>query len=240
MARLLDWPLGLRWNAWKPLNGPQSIGAGANTSIGDMTQTIASPFGARHLQFSFPPMRGTLVRRARGLITALHMGANAVRVRPGDWDGMSMAEAGVTISAAQKQDGLNWSNGSAWSNGKNWRSTKPNVAIAVGAAKDATIVSLSNPYWGRKLDMGDYIGFFPFHFGMYEVTEVLSPGVYRIWPPLRKAISTRDFATLYPVMAMRLLSNNLPDANRSAAFLEGLTISLFEVFDYDVRDYFTD
>jgi hypothetical protein len=41
-------------------------------------------------------------------------------------------------------------------------------------------------------------------------------------------------------MAMRLLSSNLPDADRGPAFLEGLTMSLFEVFDYDARDYFAD
>ncbi|WP_368517486.1 hypothetical protein [Rhizobium sp.] len=240
MARLLDWPQGLRWNAWKPLSGPQSIGAGANTSIGDVTQSVASPFGARYLQFSFPPMRGALARRARGLVTALHMGANAVRVRPGDWDGMSMAEAGMTITTQQKQDGIPWANEMAWSNGQNWRPTKPNVAITVAAARDATIISLSGQFWGHRLGMGDYFGFFPFHFGLYEVTEVVAPGTYRIWPPLRKAVTPSDFATLYPVLAMRLLSNNLPDANRSAAFLEGLTISLFEVFDYDVRDYFAD
>jgi hypothetical protein len=238
MGRLLSWPNGLRWTRWKPLNGPQSIGAGANTSIGDVSQTVASPFGARYLQFSFPPIRGQLARRARGMITGLHMGANAVRVSVCDFDGLSLSDGGVKATQEQRQAGMRWSNGMTWSNGRNWKLQKPNVPMAAPAGLDATIIRLPDAFWGHALGMGDWIGFFPFHFGMYEITEVFEPGHYRIWPPLRKALSTDDFATLYPVMAMRVLSTNLPDADRGPVFLEGLTISLFEVFDYDVRDYF--
>lgn len=240
MARLLSWPHGLRWNRWKPLNGPQSIGAGAGTTIGDVTQTVASPFGARYLQLSFPPIRGKLARRARGLVTALHMGANAVRVPICDFDGISLANAGVSASDQQKHNGIPWSNGMPWSNKRNWKLTKPNVPVMSDAARDSSIVDLGSVFWGHELGMGDWIGFLPFHFGLYEITEVVDEGRYRIWPPLRKAITVDDFATLYPVMAMRPLSNNMPDADRGPAFLEGLTMSLFEVFDYDVRDYFTD
>ncbi|QGJ74175.1 hypothetical protein C3L21_09240 [Sinorhizobium meliloti] len=240
MARLLSWPAGIRWNRMKPLSGPESVGAADNTSIGNVTQTVASPFGARYMQFSFPPMRGAKARRARGLVTSLHKGANAVRVSICDWDGMTFAEAGMSVSHAQRTGGMSWSNGMPWSNGENWRVTKPNVPVASAAAIDASIVSLADQFWGRGLGMGDWIGFFPFHFGMYEITEVIDEGQYRVWPPLRKAIATTDFATLYPVMAMRLLSSNLPDADRGPAYLEGLTISLFEVFDYDARDYFAD
>lgn len=240
MGRLLSWPNGLRWNRMRWLSGPESLGAGSNTSIGDVTQTVASPFGARYVQLSFPIMRGQMSRRARGLVTALHKGANAVRVSFCDWDGMGFADAGVMASDSQKQSGLSWSNGMPWGNGKNWKLTKPNVAVAAPAALDATSVRLSNAFWGHSLGMGDWIGFFPFHFGMYEITEVIEPGVYRIWPPLRKAVASGDFATLYPVMSMRLLSTNLPEAERGPAFLEGLTISLFETFDYDVREYFSE
>ncbi|MEQ1403830.1 hypothetical protein ABK249_02695 [Neorhizobium sp. Rsf11] len=240
MARLLSWPIGLRWNRWKPLNGPQSISAGVGTTIGDVTQTVASPFGARYLQFSFPPMRGRVARRARGLVESLHMGANAVRVSICDWDGLTFSEAGVTITEQQKRTGIPWSNGMPWANGKNWKITKPNVAVAAPAAEDATIIKLQPSFWGHDLGIGDWIGFFPLHFGLYGITEVVADGEYRIWPPLRKAVLTDDFATLYPVMAMRLLSSNLPDAERGPAFLEGLTISLFEVFDADARQYFTD
>lgn len=240
MARLLSWPVGLKWNRYKFLAGPESVGAGSGTSIGAVTQTIASPFGARYIQFSFPSLRGEEARRARGLVTALHKGANAVRVSICDWDGMTFSEAGVTVSEAERRDGMPWSDGQAWSNGRNWRLSKPLVAVSDAAALDATIVALSDLYWGSALGFGDWIGFAPLHFGLYEITEVLEPGLYRIWPPLRKALSTSDFATLHPVMAMRFLSSNLPDAERGPAFLDGLSLSLFEVFDYDVRDHFTE
>jgi hypothetical protein len=224
----------------KPLSGPESVGAADSTSIGNVTQSVSSPFGARYFQFSFPPLRGANARRARGLVTALHKGANAVRVKICDWDGMSFADAGMQISEQQKQGGIFWSNGMPWGSGGSWKPTKPNVAVLESATKDATIIRLDDAFWGHSLGMGDWIGFFPLHFGMYEITEDIGGGRYRIWPPLRKAISPDDYATMYPTMAMRLLSSNLPDADRGPAFLEGLTMSLFEVFDYDAREYFAD
>lgn len=240
MARLLSWPEGLRWNRMRMLSGPEAVGAGSDSTIGDFTQTVASPFGARYMQFSFPPMRGALARRARGLITALHKGANAVRVSICDWDGMSLEDAGVDTSTVNGCHQVPWSNVAPWEEGNLWRLTKPQIAVTAASAKDTTIVSISDQYWGSKLGIGDWIGFAPFHLGLYEVTEGLGGGRFRVWPPLRKALATGDKVTAYPTMAMRLLSSNLPDAERGPAFLEGLTISLFEVFDYDARDYFTD
>lgn len=238
MARLLSWPTGLRWNRWKWLAGPETVGAASNSTIGDFTQTVATPFGARHVQLSFPPLRGKPARRARGLMTALHKGANAVRVSMCDWDGMSLAESGLSVTREQVQAGTPWDLGVGWDNGENFRITKPNVPVASAAALNATIVQLSDEWWGHELGIGDWIGFFPLHFGLYEITEDLGNGRYRIWPPLRKAVPAGAYATQYPTMAMRLKSDNLPDADRGPAFLEGLTISLFEVFDYDARDYF--
>lgn len=240
MARLLSWPNGLRWNRWKWLSGPQTVGASSDTTIGDFTQTLAAPFGARSIQLSFPPMRGQLARRARGMVTALHMGANSVRVSICDWDGLTPNVAGSHVMDAQRNAGMPWANTMPWENGKNWKVTKPNESVIQDAPLNATIVTISGNFWGGRLGMGDWIGFFPFHFGLYEITEDLGLGIYRIWPPLRRAVASGDLATLYPVMAMRLKSDNLPDADRGPAFVENLSISLVEVFDYDVRDYFTD
>lgn len=240
MARMLDWPRGLRWNRIKALNGPESVGAVDTQSIGDMTQTVASPFGARYMQFSFPPIKGMMARRARGLVTSLHKGVNAVRVRICDADGLSFEEAGMTPTELQIRRGMPWSNGLPWSNGENWKLSKPNVLVETAAAKDASFVKLKDEFWGRQLGVGDWIGFFPLHFGMYEITQLMDDDTYRIWPPLRKAITVDTYATLYPVLAMRLLSSNLPDADRGPSHLEGLTMSLFEVPDYYVRQYFTE
>lgn len=91
-----------------------------------------------------------------------------------------------------------WGNGEPWSNGQNWELTAPNVQLAEAAYFDSTIILLQDDAWGHRLGMGDYLGFFPLHFGLYTITEEFGDGEYRIWPPLRKALTSDDFATLYP------------------------------------------
>ncbi|WLR92182.1 hypothetical protein [Shinella zoogloeoides] len=127
-----------------------------------------------------------------------------------------------------------------WGNGENWGVTAPNVSLAAPAALDATIIRLTDMFWGHRLQVGDYLGFFPYHFGLYTVTEERRDGEYRIWPPLRRALTADDFATLYPVMAMRLEAEDAASAARGVAYAEEATVTLIEVFDYDVRDYFAD
>lgn len=240
MARLVSPPVGLRANKWRPLSGPRTVGSGSSESIEGFTQTFGSPFGGVDIEYSFPPIRGHLARRTRGWIKSLHGGANATRWSVCDWDGLSFAQRGIVTSSAEWKQGQPWSNDQPWSNGENWASSNPTVAVAAAAARDATIVSLADAFWGHNLGIGDWIGFLPFHFGWYEVTEVIEPGTYRIDLPLRKALTTADFATLNPTLVMKLKGENSAQAERGPAFLDGLTIALTEVRDYDVRDWFTD
>ena len=237
MARLVSWPSGLRANFREPLSGPRAVGGASTQSIGGFVQTSGSPFGLWRWRFSFPPIRGRLFRRYRGWVTALHGGANATRVPFCDWDGLTARQAGVD---ADRYGTEPWGNGMPWSNGKNWQITPPLVPIAAAADRDDTIVSLGAAFWGHGLDIGDLLGFMPFSFGLHMVTEVIEPGQYRVWPPLRKAITTADFATLRPVLAMRLESEDAANAPRGASFAEGLSVTLIEVLDYDVRDYFAE
>lgn len=240
MARLLSWPVGLRANSMRPLSGPRAVGASTSESIAAFVQTTASVAGLVTLEFGFPDLRGQMARRVRGWIKALHGGANATRVPMCDWDGLSYLQRGLDGPADRWRAGEPWGNGLSWSNGQSWHGAFPIVSVATAAAIDATIVSLGDVFWGHSLDMGDRIGFFPLHFGSYEITEVIGPGTYRLDLPLRKAITTDDFATLNPVLAMRLLGENAAQAERGPAFLQGLTMQMVEVLDYDVRDYFTD
>ncbi|EHK56814.1 hypothetical protein [Allomesorhizobium alhagi] len=240
MGRLVSWPVGLRANFREPLSGPRAVSGGATQSIGNFVQTFASPFGLWRWRFSFPSIRGAMFRRYRGWVTAQHGGANATRVPFCDWDGLNFAERGIETTSAQWRQGQVWSNGQPWSNGQNWHSSNPVVAVAAAAALDHTEIKLADSFWGNGLDVGDFFGFFPFHFGLYMVTERIDAGHYRIWPPLRNAIATTDFATLNPVMAMRLESEDAANAPRGAAFAEGLSVTLVETLDYDVRDYFAD
>lgn len=240
MARLIHWPRGLRSNFREPLSGPRAVNAGVTASVGSFVQTTASPFGLWRWRFSFPSIRGQLFRRYRGWVTALHGGANATRVPFCDWDGLSLAQAGVVASRDEWRRGQPWGNGMPWSNGANWKGTPPNVPVVALAEKDATIVSLGSAFWGYGLDYGDLLGFTPFHFGLYMVTEAIEPGMYRIWPPLRKAVTSDDFATLRPTLAMRLEGEEAANAPRGASFAEGLNVTLVEVPDYTVRQWFAD
>ncbi|WEX10276.1 hypothetical protein [Chelativorans sp. AA-79] len=149
---------------------------------------------------------------------------------------MSLQQAGV-ISPIRNQY---WSNGMPWANGKRWKPSYPLVKVAAPADLGATVVELSDAFWGHALGIGDQFGFMPFHFGVYEVTQVFGNGMYRIWPSLRKAITPNDFATLQPTIAMRLESEDGLTKNRDPDFIRGGSATLVEVFDYDVRDYFND
>jgi len=241
MARLLDWPVGLGIRARRPLSGPRSKGAsGRQESIGGRYQSVASAFGYWKYEIVLPVARGRLYRRIEGLVTGLHGGANAVRVAWPVPDGLTFKEAGTAVTTTQERRGMPWQNGKPWSNGKNWKVSTPTVAVAAPSPFDATIIQLAPQFWGHSLGPGDEVGFVPFHFGKYMITQDQGDGIYRIWPPLRKAITPSDFATLEPTLAMTLDNESGSDLSRNVDVGEETTLTLSEVFDYDVRTYFTD
>lgn len=239
MPRLIDWPSGLQWTSREPLTGPRSVKSGSSESVTGWVQTFGSPFGLWRWSYSFSPLRGTAFRAYRGLVVALHGGPNAVRLPFCDPDGLSWKAMGVEPDG-QLGAGIPWSNGMPWSNGRPWQIGRPTVAVAQAAANGDSIVYLADEWWGYGLGVGDMIGFAPFHFGVYFVTEVIEPGRYRIWPPLRRALATSDEATLTPVLAMRLESEGAANAGRGIVSADGLAMTLVEIEDADVRDYFTD
>lgn len=236
MARLLNWPVGLGFVSMSRLAGPRVRGE-ATESIGGAVQTTASVFGVQEWQFEMPAMQGQAARAWRGLVTALHGGANAVRVPFWDLDRRLPIEAGTTTTGDYAV--VPWSNDEPFSNGQGWRSDYPSVTVAAAAAKDTSIIQLTGGFWSQTLGMGERIGFGPLHFGVYEVTEVISPGTYRVWPILRKALSVGDLATLKPVMAMRLKGLNAANDFRGLDAATGLSITLVEVPDDVVRRAFT-
>lgn len=240
MARLLDWVGGLRLVGIQRLSGPRAVGAAASESVTGRVQTVASVFGVWRYQLSIGLMRDGLLRKYRGLVTALHGGANAVRVPFVDPDVMSWQEAGVNLPC-WAPEAVPFDNGQNFDNGRPWQLSRPDVAVAAQSTKGATIIHMVDEHWGHGLQGGEWIGFYPFHFGKYEITQVFDePGRYRIWPPLRKAVGAGDYATLHPVMAMRLDGEGAATVGRGAVVAEGMTMTLIEVEDADVRDYFAD
>lgn len=238
MARLLSWPRGLGTTSREPLSGPRAVGASSSESATGWVQTTASPYGLWRWAFSLPPLRGVAARRWRGLVTALHGGANAVRVPLVDPDGLTGAEAGLSF-ASDPVSGDPWDGGQPWSSGRGWRVGRPLVAVAADAAIGATEVSLDDAFWGAALGYGDMFGFTSV-FGWHVVTRVVAPGTYRIWPPLRAPIDAETRATLEPVMAMRLEGETSANLPRGISHAEGLTITLVEVEHRDVVDWFQD
>lgn len=225
------------------MTGPRAVSGATTQAVSGFVQTTAAAFGLWRFRFTFPNnIRKQLFRRYRGWVTALHGGANATRVPLCDWDGLKIAERGITSTYAEWAAGVPFENGDLWSNGEYFgtKGTSPLVSVSADADRDATIISLADTTWGHGLDYGDQIGFMPFHFGMYMVTEVISAGEYRIWPPLRKAITTSDHATLEPVLVMRMDGEDGATAARGSWAGEGLSVTLVEVLDYDVTDYFSD
>lgn len=246
MGRLLDWPRDVGVTSWEPLSGPRAVGASSSESLTGYIQTVSAVYGVWRWQFALQPLRGQAFRRWRGFVAALHGGANAVRLPWMDADPLTPALLGIDpASVSIGPDGraefreTSWSNGQPWAHGLGWLSGPPVVGVAAAAVQSTTVVRLADEAWGPNLDIGDMFGFVG-HFGVYTVTEWLADGEYRIWPPLRRAISTADVATLRPVIAMRLPGEDAAKAGRALDAASGLTITLVEVEDPDVREYFAD
>jgi hypothetical protein len=232
-GRLLSWPIGLGFTAMERISGPRARGE-AQETVGGAPQTSASPYGLVEWQLDLPPIRADMARAYRGLITALHGGANAVRVQLPDPDRETPQQAGMTGLGP-----VPWGNGLAWSNGLPWNGSYSTTVVAAASAIDTSIVYLDPATaWGGLLDMGSRFGFVG-HFGAYDVTEVIAPGAYRVWPRLRKATAIGDIATFTPIIAARLKSRDAANLPRGVALMEGLSIQLVEVPDYTVREWFT-
>lgn len=236
MGRLISWPVGVSPSSMEVLSGPREGGGDPTESMTGFVQTVSSPYGVWQWQFGMPPMRDQALRRWRGMVTALHAGANAVRVPFTDPDfPITAVIPGVTVR--DEFDGVKWSNGRRWSNGETWSIGRPCVAVAAAAARGDTTFTLADAAWGRSLGYGDMLGFVGV-FALHVVTEALGSGTYRVWPPLRAPLTTASRATLAPVLAMRLQTRAGANLPRGVSHAEGLTITLTEIEHRDVLAYF--
>lgn len=240
MYRLLPQPcLAVDSIAW--INGPGARSSGTSTSMDGGEQTFDSYGDAVAVQLNFAPNRNTAARRQRGFLTAITPG-NAFRLTYLDMDMPTPFETGVAIDKRKKWrdlDQLDWSNGDTWSDGQGWRASPNVVSVDASADLDGGIISLADEQWGHALGMGDHIGFGPFHFGIYTITEVIGDGVYRIWPRLRKSLTTEDFCTLRPTAIFRPIGKDHAQWTRLRTGLTaGSSLSAVEVPDYYVRQYY--
>lgn len=234
MARLLTWnDPGV--TSIEVMNAPITVGSGVSSSMSGFDQTFEGVGDTIVMKFTVTSKRGQAARRERGTFTGLHGGANALRVGFYDPDRMTFGEAGGSGEFV----GQSWSNGEPWSNGQLWQPSYPRVSVAEAAAVDAGVIRLADEFWGHSLGLGDWIGFTPLHFGMYQITEVIEEGRYRIWPRLRVALTTDTLCLLDDlVLVMRPLGREAITSRRDLAFTEDTSILLTEVVDLYVRQYF--
>ena len=111
--------------------------------------------------------------------------------------------------------------------------------LAASIARYDTTVTLQNSKWGYNLLPGDQIGFGPLYFGVHIVTEVIAPGNYRVWPPFRGDVAATGYATLEPVLAMRLESEQAAPIQRDIYVMPPSSLTMVEVEDADVRLFYT-
>lgn len=238
MFRLLSYPdyaysgaVSVTW-----LTGPNARSSGANTASDGSEQTFDTIGDVVSFRLEFTPKQGRVARRERGFLTALGGGTNAFRFTYVDADRMEPDEAGIIGPYGSQL----WSNGKPWSNGQWWQPSYPVVPVAGASPYDSGIINLSDQVWGHTLGWGDHLGFFPFHFGIYTVTEVLDAGRYRIWPRLRKAVDVDDFCTLFPTLVVRPTGKEAGSWRRDASTTTDTSIDVVEVIDPYVRQYFSD
>lgn len=244
MARLLTWNDALGLTALEVVNGPNVRNSGSNTAQDGSEQVYGGVGGVWTFRLGLSLKQGRGARHQRGLLDALDGGVNAMRFTVYDRDMMSPADAGIVGASSCDWHGIggqNWSNGMPWSNGMGWKTTAPTVQVVADAAANTGIIRLEDKFWGHKLGFGDQIGFFPFHFGMYRIVEVLEPGVYRVKYRLRKALQPGDYATLHPVIVLRPTSKDAANApGQVPGYTDGGSILLTEVIDPFVRSSFAD
>lgn len=232
-ARLLSWPNGLKITDFTRISGPVSSGSSNNITLSGASQHISAVKSPLVFSVTLPPQQGMASRRINGLITSMRMGVNALRF-PWNVTNEMPHPNDLSLSAFQQ---LNWSNGLPWSNGKGWQGSYPTETVTTDAAIDTSIIELGSSSWGDKLGIGDYVGFRS-HFCVYEITETfyLEPNKYRVWPPLRKAITTDDVATLEPTMVVRSIGDS--QRTKTPAVWEPQTLTFVEVNEPDVRTYY--
>lgn len=232
MARLLDFPRDVQIVSARPLSGPRTQGGAATESVKGRVQTVSSPFGLWRWQFVLEPLQGRKLRRVQGFITALNGPANAARID------FSLCR---DLSEFYNANALSpWSNGQPFSNGGAWQAAPSLVSVATAAATGESIIRLADAAWANDIDLGDYLGFTPLYLGLHTVTEVIDSRQFRVWPPLRAPLTADSNATIRPVMAMRLESEDSADIEINGVEATSITLTMLELEDADVRDYNAD
>lgn len=233
---MVDYPVGLRFAALTPAGGPTVLGT--TESETSFVQGVVNPFGVWRFQVDYTPLRDRMAREFKRLSVSALGGANCFRFPFWDFDEPSFAELAMTVPQTCK---VNWSNGETWSNGQAWSAGKPVVPVTAVSAKDTGTITLDLTDWNGVVP--SFFGIVG-HFAVYSVTGVQSQignaATLRVWPPVRKAITTSDYATLRPVLAARISGPAGASWSRQTEVMSGTRLDMIEVPDETVRTYVTE
>ena len=235
--RLLNWPRDVCLSRLVVTNGPAIVRAGSTEGIASYTQTRSGVGFLWEFELGLPPMQLDKARRVRGWITAMQGGVNATRWQVVTPDMTQPSAYGSSI----KSGGFSyqpWSNGMLWDNG-GWQSGLPIVSMAAAATKGDMEVTLTDEYWGHVLSVGDRIGFLPDLFGMYEIVQEFGDGRYGLNAPLRFDVSETHYATLQPVIALRMAGVQGGLAAQVPAITEATSLTLVEAPHDQVQSFWT-
>lgn len=237
--RMVDFPVDLPFTAITPTGGPQV--RGSTVSETKLSQTIVDPFGGlQAFSVDIGPMYGAFARAFSRLSLSAQGGANCFRFNFYDPDEPTYRELGLSVSDVEGQDYAAWSNNKFWSNGKPWTLGKPLATISAASAKNAGTITIDTTEWGGTLPT--FFGIVG-HFAVYGITGATFSGniaTCRVWPPVRKAITTDDYATLRPVMAAKLTGPDGAPWSRNGDSMTGARLNIVEVLDETVRTYVTE
>ena len=235
--RMVDYPVGLSFKTIRPLNGPDVIGA--TVSQEKFGQSVHDPFGGlAQFEVTFPPMRSSMARAFSRLSGSAYSGANCFRFNFFDPDEPGWDEIGN--SDYEHSSKVTWSNGQKWAHGQPWIAGKPIVPVTVSSANGAGSITLDVSEWNGVVP--SFFGIIG-HFAIYRTIGVVENGneaTVRVWPPVRKAVTTTDFATMRPTCAMRVASPDGAPFLRDVAVMDGAQLTMAEVPDEVVRKYVTE
>lgn len=232
-GRLLSWPNGLGVTSFDLVGSPLASGEGQTPALAGLLQQSVPIKAPTIYQIGVPPLQGALAREFNAILFDAHNYGNAI-VFPFTLAAEQLDPLSIGLTGPQQQ---NWSNGQPWNNGQGWSGGYPNESIAADQSKDYSTVTLGSDAWGDHLQKGDWFGFI----GHYAVYQVMAPdplidGKVRIWPPLRKAVTTSDSATLEPTIVVRLIG--APQRSKTRNVWEGGAIQVVEIPDEKVRTHY--
>lgn len=230
-GRIIQWPTDLRMVSVTPIDGPDVVSSGVNTALNGAEQVVRSIGNLIAIDITFPPAKGSEARAQRGLFTSLRSGVNAVRFQYPDPDRRTLREAGVNADGGT----INIS-GIAGLAGANIVLDLPTVDVNRTANRGTNQIRLANEFWGRDLQVGEWISFYPNHPGVYQITDVLPNGFYRIWPNLRQRITVADYASFNLMLIMKTFPGGA-QWGRGPDFSQGGSLSLVEVPAYALSNF---